>query len=481
LSFRFESPRKLASYPATIGGVVVSTLDPTLKRSIRPLSVRRHVNRKILRFSLASGLVAALLTACVYIASAYPSVLHWKDINLRTLSKIPCSGATCDTSRFSNDWQSDNPDYILDTQTRYFINVPTSTPENPERFAPLDYSNTAFIAKFRQPLSYSTPDQEVWRLYSRQATLDGRNLEIIIGYAEKAPWKMIDTPRSLIEIVDATLKREADEIAASLPSLKGVERGARSGPSADGFQVVDASTKEVVEGLWLPTFLPEDTRLPMPGWQFYVNHGHLYVVLTDTTKRLVATSLVPVGDLRWLGALVAFAFISTFVIARALSLRFLRGYFAITGIQVPALEEALRTGEGQFVEFKRGLCDDERRTGDVEDELLKSIAAFANTNDGVIFIGIDDAGHVRGLVRNLTEKDRFERKIYQLVRNRIRPRPPIQVAFDDIRGLLIARIIVARGHALAYMMGGVIYIRNGSADIQAQPEDLGRLIAEYAV
>jgi predicted HTH transcriptional regulator len=50
-------------------------------------------------------------------------------------------------------------------------------------------------------------------------------------------------------------------------------------------------------------------------------------------------------------------------------------------MQVPTLQEALRTGEGQRVEFKRGLSDDGTKTGSVNTELLKSIAAFANTND----------------------------------------------------------------------------------------------------
>jgi integrase len=46
---------------------------------------------------------------------------------------------------------------------------------------------------------------------------------------------------------------------------------------------------------------------------------------------------------------------------------------------VPVLEEALHTGEGQRVEFKRGLSEDPARLRNAEEELLKSIAAFANT------------------------------------------------------------------------------------------------------
>ena len=79
----------------------------------------------------------------------------------------------------------------------------------------------------------------------------------------------------------------------------------------------------------------------------------------------------------------------------------------MTGIRAPSLDESRRCGEGQNVEFKRGLSDDENRTGSVEDELLKSIAAFANTNDGVILIGIDDAGHVKGLGLDFKQRDKL--------------------------------------------------------------------------
>jgi len=150
------------------------------------------------------------------------------------------------------------------------------------------------------------------------------------------------------------------------------------------------------------------------------------------------------------------------------------------GIQVPTLEEALRTGEGQRAEFKRGISDDETKTGSVNTELLKSIAAFANTNDGVILIGVDDAGHVKGLDLDFKQRDGLERKIHQLSRNRIKPTPPIQVVFEELRGMIIARIAVARGEAPLYMTDGVVYLRQGSADVQAQPDDLTRLVAEFA-
>ena len=46
--------------------------------------------------------------------------------------------------------------------------------------------------------------------------------------------------------------------------------------------------------------------------------------------------------------------------------------------------------------------------------MLKTVAAFAHTGDGMIFIGVDDAGKIKGLDLDFRQRDRFERKIRQL-------------------------------------------------------------------
>jgi hypothetical protein len=453
------------------------TVSLATNKTPKPFPARHRTARKIRLFSLLMGMLAALLTVCVYLASAYPALRRSKEVNLRTLSEIDCTETGCDTGTLTTDWQLGGSDYVIDAPMRYFLNVPTTTVENPARFMPLDYSDTGFIARFRQPTSYRAPNREVWRLYSREAIVGNRSYEIIVGYAETAPWKMIDTPHSQIGIVDAKLQSEADKIAAAFVT----ERAALRGTRADGFEVVDANTGQVEEwGPWLPIFLPRNTRLPTPGRAFYVYDGDLYVVQTDTNGRLLAVSLVSVGGLWWLAVLAGFTFLCTTVIASLLSRRFLRSYFALKGMQLPNLEDAQRRGEGQNIEFKRGLSEDETRGSHAEDELLKSIVSFANTNDGVIFVGIDDDGHIKGLELDFKQKDRFEQKIRQLVRNRVKPMPPVEVAFLDVRGFVIAKISVARGDAPAYMIGGAIYVRSGSSDVQAQPEDLKRLVTEYA-
>ena len=47
--------------------------------------------------------------------------------------------------------------------------------------------------------------------------------------------------------------------------------------------------------------------------------------------------------------------------------------------------------------------------------------------------------------------------------------------------MIVLRIVVPRGEDPVYLLSGVIFVRDGSSDVPAQPEDLKRLITEYAI
>ena len=288
---------------------------------------------------------------------------------------------------------------------------------------------------------------------------------------------MVDTTHPDTNIVDATLRSEADKLAGTAPTSK-----APRGSYLDGYQIVEAATGKVFDwGPWLPIFLPQDVRLPRLGYRFFLDGGDLYILRTDTDGRLLATSMILVGPVLWMAVVGVAVFVIGSGATWLLSRRSLRAYFALRALQLPTLEEALRSGENQRVEFKRRISDDPDTLRTTENEVLKTIAAFANTNDGLILIGVDDGGQIVGLNFDFRQKDRLEQKIRQLTRSKIKPTPPIQVGFEDVRGLGIAKITVARGADLAYMISGVIYVRDGSSDVQAQPEDLRRLMGEYAL
>jgi hypothetical protein len=459
-------------------------LDGSTVSSAKPPSVRRHVDRKILRFSLLIGAASALLAALVYFASAYPALQEAARKNGRAFDEIHCARGSCDTTQFTTDAEPEEADYVIytdDRNRRFFLAFPPATEDEAEYFWLLGYFDSGFIRQFRRPALFPTLDGETWRLYSLDATVEGRAVEILIGYAMKAPWKIVETPRSLLGLVDSTLEREANELARNLPLQKSISARSRLGLSSDGFLIVDASTgRGEAAGSWVPAFMPNLAILPRQAYRFHVHGGKLYLLETEWRGQLLVASLINIGSLWWLASLCAVAFLGMSVLARAVSRRYLRRYFALLGIPVPSLEEALRIGEGPRVEFKRGLSDEVARSGSVDNELLKSITAFANTNDGAILVGIDDGGHVEGLDLDFKSRDAWERRIHQLVRARIKPTPPIQVTFEDLRGMLVGKISVARGEAPVYMLEGLVYLRQGSSDVKAQPDDIISLVAEFA-
>jgi hypothetical protein len=136
------------------------------KKSVGPFSRRRHVDGKILRFSILIGVAGAFLTAVAYIGSSYPFVLEARENNLHALSEINCPDATCDTRTFLADWRWTDPDYIVDAQTRFLLDTP-STAQGAGRFRQLDYSNADFLTKFKHHFVQHTKPGSLALVFAR--------------------------------------------------------------------------------------------------------------------------------------------------------------------------------------------------------------------------------------------------------------------------------------------------------------------------
>jgi hypothetical protein len=422
------------------------------------------------KLSLYIGAAAAGLAVLAFFAQAGRGLPDAKRLNAATLSSINCTADACDASNLNNDSHLVAANYVIDSQSRFVLNIPPRE-ENDSRLTEIELSDVSRLP----PGRLRTPDGTDWYLYSGKGTFENRLVEVIVGYALHASWKLVDTPETLIPEIKEKLRQQADRIAAGLPQ--------RSNPkiAADGYEVVDAKTGVLLDWNLPPVFLPNGVNLPRAGYAWWprVNGSRLCFVVTDANERLVATSVVTISPLWAVVAIGAAAFVVAFVFAGWVSRRFLRNYLAFIDVCLPTTEEALRLGEGQSVEFKKWLSDDAGKPGGRE-ELLESVAAFANTNDGLILIGVDDEGKIRGLPAAYKEQDRLKLQIDQMIRDRISPKPPAQFVFEELAGKHIGKITVVRGEAPAYLLNGVVYIRHGSADVRARPEDLNRLFADHA-
>jgi hypothetical protein len=441
------------------------------------LSPRRRLRRRVLIFSGISGAATALAGAIVFcVVDVYLPVGRLAETNAQTLQRIRCDVQTCDMSDINADPEFEAPDYILDRRTYFFFGTPTIDIPG----FPLRYADPTFVHTFETPASFPSPDGESWRLYSAVRPVGSTSAAVMVGYAEKATWKM-DLPTNTAAIDDA-LRLELDKIAGALRQEGGrIEFGgpARRRIAADGYVVLDLATNEVLYGGSIPMYFPRSRALPGPGTSLYRHGRQIYAVRADSNDRLLVVNTSQVDDLLSLLVLSALILAGGFSVAYTSGMTFLRKYFVLTGSSAHSLADALRLGEGLTVEFKRGISFEVQNS---VDRVLETIAAFANTANGTIFIGIEDNGNIHGLRPDGAKgRDALAERIYQAVRSRIRPALLIQVDFVEAEGIAVCRVFVPRGEQPLYVIDGVIYVRDGASDIKAPPERVLKLIQEYAV
>lgn len=125
--------------------------------------------------------------------------------------------------------------------------------------------------------------------------------------------------------------------------------------------------------------------------------------------------------------------------------------------------------ESECVEYKAQLTAD----------IYKEVIAFANTDGGVIYIGIDDQGNVIGI-------DNVDESYTQLtngIRDSIQPDVTmfIRYALQDNR---VIRIEVGEGSYKPYYLKGKglkptgVYVRQGASSVQASPEQIRQMIKD---
>jgi schlafen family protein len=443
--------------------------------------LRARLRQRLRLFSIISALIVLFLAGLLFtIMEVYIPLQSLRETNQKAFDRIPCDATACDVSEIANSWESAWPDYLLHRDTYFLLNVEMPT----AGFSgfPLHYSDLSFANQFQTPASVQTPAGESWRLYSAIDHLGSKPAAVVVGYAERVSWKA-DIPAAPTVLIDQELKRQLSDIERAvrepnvsreflIPKLEKI--------ALDGYEIVDISSGEILAGgYWIPVYLPRSRPLPSKGFRLYTNKRDLYLIRTDIGEHLLAVSTYHIGEWPSLVALFGILFFISFVVAHFSANRFLRKYFALRQTQSCSVEEALRLGEGPSIEFKRNIAFESPSS---TEEMLQTITAFANTGDGTIFVGVDDTGKITGIqMDRLKEKDRFSHRLHQIVRDRIKPAPVIQVSFKDIRTLTTSSVFVPRGEEPLYFLDGVIYVRDGSSDIKAQPAIVKRILTEHIV
>ena len=125
--------------------------------------------------------------------------------------------------------------------------------------------------------------------------------------------------------------------------------------------------------------------------------------------------------------------------------------------------------ETENTEFKAQFTED----------IYKEVIAFANTDGGVICVGIDNDGNAVGLA----EPDKEYTRITNGIRDAIRPDVTMFVRFV-IQENRVVRIAVGEGTNKPYYLQGKglrpggVYVRQGASSVPASAEQIRRMIKE---
>ena len=129
------------------------------------------------------------------------------------------------------------------------------------------------------------------------------------------------------------------------------------------------------------------------------------------------------------------------------------------------LIEKIILGEDATIEFKREMPH--------RSSLADEIAAFANTQGGVILIGVDDDRNIVGL--ELQELDRVEKTVVEICEDSIEPTVPIFTEKLWIDDKNILKIVVPRSLFVHKTPNGY-FTRQGSSKREMPTDQLARLL-----
>lgn len=120
-------------------------------------------------------------------------------------------------------------------------------------------------------------------------------------------------------------------------------------------------------------------------------------------------------------------------------------------MDVNQLREIISQGENQEVEFKESFHSNQ--------EASKTLCGLANTLGGILLIGIDNKGGIKGIKEN---SDKLQQQISS-ANQCVSPVPTISIELHKIEGKSIVLVIVQKASGRSYYtFQGAIYVRIGS-------------------
>ena len=115
-------------------------------------------------------------------------------------------------------------------------------------------------------------------------------------------------------------------------------------------------------------------------------------------------------------------------------------------------------------------------------DIKKEIVAFANTNDGIIYIGIDDSGNVIGLKNANKDLEALSGMIREGIKSDLTLYTKIYIDRIENKDIIIVKVSEAPNKPYYLADKGLktsgVYLRHGNASVQASEEVIRKMLIE---
>ena len=122
------------------------------------------------------------------------------------------------------------------------------------------------------------------------------------------------------------------------------------------------------------------------------------------------------------------------------------------------LKQCIAQGENTTTEFKENF----------DQEAIETAAAFANTNGGVILIGVSDTGEIRGITIRKETLRNWSNRIVQATE----PQVALEIESVDIKGKSVLLIRISESSLKPVSVRGVCYKRVGNRNRVMSPQEI---------
>jgi len=161
------------------------------------------------------------------------------------------------------------------------------------------------------------------------------------------------------------------------------------------------------------------------------------------------------------------------------------------------LDDLIKEGESNELEFKSSLrwsYSDDKVDKNLEQVILKSISAFANSVGGTLLIGVNDEGEILGLARDYTslsgDKDEFELHLRNLINKsfgKAFATTNLKIDFPILDSKEICMIEIKPGQRPLFMevidKNGIrtekFYVRSGNSSQEFRPSEMTEYVNNH--